>query len=485
MKKFIAKGFGGIDKVVSGELIEWRDKFFDYPDSVKDKIIYNKGNMPLYRAAFLVDTGVKAVLMEEGGTNYHPLILIKHAEVVTVAGIGDVDFESKIITVDGGKGIIYEGEMPIKKREERKRRILDTRTKVYASLDPAAFGLAVEAGADGIGLLRTEYIASRTILKILNKELYDGLTVKEAIKNSNEADVIYAISKNKDLRDYLKLDLKNTIKNAMDCFAEKEIIIRTIDIAREATESMGNRGIRRCIAEGGETIKILAEAIKESIEEKKGNYNIGVILPLVSHYSQIKTALEIILSTGLRLKQNGIQDRLGIQFGWEIEQPAATENNEIWLIAFKAEYGQYPHYIAIGTVDLTQFTIALGRDTYSKEKNLDVQNYLNKLSNESDLSVVKQIYEVSKHCKQAGTKLFILGQVVTNPNYLRLMLSFGLIPSVGASSIKKVKFIVSKFEKQGNSKEIIRKYIEIICDQYIIQARRNIRYKLIEIFDLE
>jgi pyruvate,water dikinase len=485
-KLLIGAGFGGVDRVVKGKVAEWSDCFLESQDLVKGKIIYNKGQMPLYRAAFLVESGVKVVLMEEGGKNYHPLILFNDAQVPAVVGIGKVDLEGKNVTVDAGEGKIYKGEIQPKKKRGREVKIPKTKTKVYVNVGyPTAIESAAKTGADGIGLLRIEFAAVRTLSRILNKELFKGTTVKEAIASSNEADVIYAIAKHKDLRGYLKRDLKDTITNAVDHFGEKEIIVRTIDIARKANEPMGNRGIRRCIAEGGHTIKLLAEAIKECLEQKRGNYNIGIILPLVSHYSQIRTALDIFLATGLKLMQNAVRDRLAIRYGWEIEQPAASENNEIWLEAFRAEYGHPPHFIGIGTNDLTQFTIALGRDVYTKETNLRVRNYLKGLYDESDFSVIKQIYEVSRQCRKVGTRLFLLGEAAANPDYAQLMLSFGIIPSVGISNVKRVKLMASKFEKERNSKEVIRKYIERICNQYSSKARSDIKFKLLQIFDVE
>ncbi len=478
----IANGVGGIDKLVSGKIIEWSDDFLETPALVKNNIVYNAGDMPLYRAAFLVDNGASAVLIEEGGKNYHPLILFNDAGVAAVAGVGRVDLKGEI-TVDSGKGIIYKGEIKSRKTI-RKFETPKTKTRVYVNVGyPTSIESAAKTGADGIGLLRTEFIAVRTLSKILNKELFDGVTVKDAIMKSNEADVIYTISKHKDLREYLKLDIKNTIKDAMNYFGKKEIIIRTFDIARELNEPMGNRGIRRCIAEGGDAIKILAEAIKKSLEENRGNYNIGIILPLVSHYSQIKTALDIFLAAGLRLKQNGFQDRVRIKYGWEIEQPAASQNNELWLEAFDAEYGQYPHFIGIGTNDLTQFTIALGRDVYTKEEDLKVRNYLEGLYDESEFSIIRQIYEVSKQCKKRDVRLFLLGQAAGRQEYAELMLSFGIIPSVGISYVRRVKIIADEFEKRRNSKEeVIRRYVENLCNKEYSSVKNYIKPKLLEMF---
>ncbi len=70
-----------------------------------------------------------------------------------------------------------------------------------------------------------------------------------------------------------------------------------LDIARHLDEPMGNRGIRRCVGSGGATIRLLCEAIREVLEERGGH--IGLILPLVSHYSQIRATMEQVLSTGL------------------------------------------------------------------------------------------------------------------------------------------------------------------------------------------
>ena len=562
--KSIGEGVGGVDKVVSGEVIEWKEVFLKNPSLVKDKIVYNKGSAPLYRMAFLIDNHVKAVLMEEGGKNYHPLILLSDAGVPAVAGIGEISLHRKDVTVDSGNGIIYEGEVEFKKEiKEVEIEIPELTTKVYVNVGyPTALESAAKSGADGIGLLRTEFTAVRTLSRILcDRDLKDKKfefkgekrTVKESIEMSNEADVIYAMAKDVALREELKKDLIETIKMAMEYFGKREIIVRTLDIARSENDPMGNRGIRRCVGEGGETIRILADAIKESLEEERGNYNIGVILPLVSHYSQIKTALDIFLDTGLRLKGESTQNKPQIMYGWEIEQPAASQSNELWLEAFKSEYGRPPDFIGIGTNDLTQFTIALGRDVYTNEEDLrylfsidigledelnrgkiseklkDVfetkgyslsdnaivmkeeedkwiitdeekfivkrddgklniyENYLENLYDEQDFSVIRQIYEVSTQCKKYREKyerprLFLLGQAAAREKYAKLMFSFDIIPSVGVESVGKVKEYAYNFEKQENPKEeVIKKYIENLCDKQYPSVKSYIKPKILQI----
>jgi len=478
MKNKITQGFGGGNKAVSGEVIEWSDEFLDDHTVVTHNIVYNRGHIPLYRAAFLADHGVKAVLMEKGGKNYHPLILLTDAHVCAVAGIGSVNLCGKTVTVDSGEGIIYEGEILITKEKETEP--LETTINVYTNVGyPTAIEKAAKT-ADGIGILRTEFTAVRTLSRILTKK-FQNTTVKEAIHQSNEADVIYAIAKNEDLKEYLKNDLKQTIKNAVAYFGQKEIIVRTFDIPRRINEPMGNRGIRRCIAEGGGTIQLIAEAVKEVLRENPAN--IGVILPLVSHYSQITHALDIIMDTGLSLRKD--KNALAINYGWEIEQPAASQNNELWLTAFTKEYGCPPHFIAIGTNDLTQFTMALGRDVYAAEKSEKVRKYLRTLYNESDFSVVRQIYEVSKQCSQFGTRVFLVGQAAADPHYAQLMFSFGITPSVAVDSVNSVKALAHEFEKEKTPEKIVKDYIKATCDKYPPKVRPYVRSTLLGLFGME
>ena len=483
--KIIAKGIGGITKVVTGQVIEWSDSFFEKPIQIKDKVVYNEGDAPLYRMAFLIENEVKAVLLEKGGRNYHPLILLSDALVPAVAGIGKFDLADKEITIDSSEGMIFEGEVELKDEIKSPKEVLNniskSHAKVYVNVGyPTALKEAAETGADGIGLLRTEFTAARTLSKIINQNISEGVTVKQAIEKSNEADVIYAITKHNELKEWLKDDLKETIIKALDFFGEKEVIIRTFDIARDEDDPMGNRGIRRCISEGGESIEILAKAIKEALTEKKSG-NIGVILPLVSHYSQIKSALDIILNVGLSLEKDGNYNKKSIKFGWEIEQPAASQNNEIWLEVFMREYDQPPHMIGIGTNDLTQFTIALERDAYSKEKDEKINKYLKELYNESDFSVIRQIYEVSRYCKKVGTKLFLLGEAAANPPYTELMLAFDIIPSVKKDSVNKVQNVAYEFERIKKPDQVIEEYIEKVCSQYPYNVRNILKSKFLQI----
>lgn len=486
--KVLARGFGNNKKVEVGKVIEWSDDLIASPELIKNKIVYSKGKAPLYQMAFLIENGAKAVLLEKGGRNYHPLILLRDAAISAIAGIAAVNLHGEIVTANSMSGVVYQGRMGYKKsRPEEITKVPKTVSEVYVNVGyPTAFKAAARTGADGIGLFRTEFCAAKTLSKILTHKISPKVTVKQLIEKTSEADALYTLVRHESLKNYIKNDLTDAIIAAARYFDKKEIIIRTIDIARDEKDALGNRGIRRCVAEGGYSLRLLSEAVKEALEKCKGaGINIGIILPLVSHYSQIKTALDIFLKSGLTLKKYGTENKTSIKFGWEIEQPAASQNIEIWMEAFKKEYGQPPHMIGIGTNDLTQFTIALGRDVYSQEKKQRSKSYLRKLYDEKDFSIVRQVYEVSKHCKRSGTKLFLLGEAATDPDYARLILSFGIVPSVSIDGFKKVKEVIHMLEKKNTLPEqIITEYVGNLCKLYPKKVRKVIRNKFLKTFDI-
>jgi phosphoenolpyruvate-protein kinase (PTS system EI component) len=486
--KVLAKGAGNHQKIEIGQVIEWRDDLIESPYLIKNKIVYSMGKAPLYRMAFFIENGAKAVLLEKGGRNYHPLILLRDAAIPAIAGIGTINLHDKIVTANSMSGVVYQGGMGYKKsRPEEISKVPKTVSEVYVNVGyPTAFKAAARTGADGIGLFRTEFCAAKTLSKILTHKISPKVTVRQLIDKTSEADALYTIVRHERLKNYIKNDLTDAIIAAVRYFGKKEIIIRTIDIARDEKDALGNRGIRRCISEGGYSLRLLSEAVKKALGKcKAADVNIGIILPLVSHYSQIKTTLDIFLKSGLTLKKNGTENKTSIKFGWEIEQPAASQNIGLWIEAFSKEYGQPPHMIGIGTNDLTQFTIALGRDVYSQEKDQKSKSYLRELYDEKDFSVIRQIYEVSKYCRNSGIKLFLLGEAATDPNYARLILSFGIVPSVSIDGFKKVKDIIYMLEKKNTPPEqVVTEYIDNVCKSYPKKVRGIIRGELLKVFDI-
>ena len=278
----LAAGTPGIPAVVTGPVLEWQDRWLDQPDPLAGAVIYDRGQTPLFRTAFIVEHGAKALLMAEGGKNYHPLILAAEAGLPAIAGIGQVDLPvGRQVAVDAGAGRVYTAPPPLAAATAPAitTSIAAGLPAVYVNVGYPSALPAAAAGAAGLGLLRTEFAAVKTLALHLSQRLDDGRCWRELLEQAggNEADAIYAIAMDRRGQALLKAGFRDVVAAAVGCFGEREVIVRTLDIARHLDEPMGNRGIRRCVGSGGATIRLLCEAIREVLEERGGPCHLSVL----------------------------------------------------------------------------------------------------------------------------------------------------------------------------------------------------------------
>jgi pyruvate,water dikinase len=484
----LASGTKGTPTLATATVLEWQDIFLDHPELLSGAVIYDRQQTPLFKAAFIVEHGAAALLMAEGGKNYHPLILATEAGIPAIAGIGKRDdLAGRLVTVDAGSGQVYAGELELPRVSSSlpSSPVTPETPAVYVNVGyPSGLREAAASGASGIGLMRTEFAAVKTLALHLRQALDNGMTCRELLEqeDGNEADTIYALAKDNHGQHLLRKGFRETVAEAVRRFGPRQVIVRTLDIARRLDEPMGNRGIRRCVSSGGKTIELLCEAIREVLEEQDGR--IGLILPLVSHYSQIRKTMEIMLKSGLNLRRAGSDAPHQIDFGWEIEQPAASQNNQLWLSAFIQEFGQAPHMIGIGTNDLTQFTIALGRDAHTEEKVTEIAQYLHDLYDERDFSVVRQVIESACQCRRVGTRVFLLGQAGADRLLAPLLFAYQVTPSVAATRVRDVQAMALESLSKGAQERALRIYKNWVLERYPAAIRATVEHDLDEFFQV-
>jgi phosphoenolpyruvate-protein kinase (PTS system EI component) len=480
----LATGTPGAAASATGPVLEWRDSLLDDPTPLANAVVYDRGPTPLFRAAFIAEHGAAALLMAEGGKNYHPLILAAEAGLPSIAGIGSHhEWAGRVVTVEAGRGTVREGVAAVAPSAGISQVTVPADApEVYVNVGyPSGLRAAAESGAAGLGLMRTEFAAVRTLALNLNAPLEDGRSWRALLEQvGNEADALYAIAGDRRSSGLLRQGLRAVVGETVERFGTREVIIRTLDIARRLDEPMGNRGIRRCVGSGGATIRLLCAAIRDVLDERGGR--IGLILPLVSHYGQIKSTVDALLAGGLTLRRPGSDAPRQIAFGWEIEQPAASQNNRLWLAAFTAEFGQPPHLIGIGTNDLTQFTIALGRDVYTEETDAAMADYLRALYDEHEFSVVRQIVEAAAECRRVGTRVFLLGQAGADPLLAPLLFACGITPSVSAAKVGAVQTLAAGMRASGAGERALRAYRDRVLGTYPESARVAVESELDEFF---
>jgi len=236
--------------------------------------------------------------------------------------------------------------------------------KIYANCnDPKDITLAINNGAEGIGLVRSEILFMSTV--------YD-LSLASQIRFYSEC-----------------------IRAAKD----KEITIRTFDIGadkplerlqleKEPNPALGMRGVRLMYTHR-EIFETQIEALLVAAD-RCGQIN--VMLPMVAVESDITDYFTMVEEVKERLLKEGIIARDRINWGVMIETPAAA------LIS--GSLAKYVNFFSIGTNDLTQYVMAADRINTNAARYFDSHHP----------AVVKLIEMVVQNANRYDIKVSVCGE---------------------------------------------------------------------------
>ncbi len=396
-KKVLAKGLPAGPGGASGQIVFTAKDAVEWSKQGKKVILVREETNPEdvdgMRAA-------QAILTARGGMTSHAALVARGWGKCCIVGCSGlrVDYETKILTVDckafkegdwltlnGTKGNVYEGQLPMMKSAEENilfhdfLKICDAVRKlgVRANADtPDDAQRARKFGAAGIGLMRTEHMfygkGSEQPLFLLRKMIVSK-TEQERKKALEE------------LYPYVKKDIKGVLE-AMDGFP---VVIRLLDpplhefvpnepdkraeLARElnitpeelndradalheSNPMMGHRGVRLGITYpevSSMQIRAVFEAAAELLKDGKKPYP-EIMVPVVGEVKELdnqKTYVDQIYKEVLE-KYN--LKKLHYMYGTMIEIPrACIVANEIARVA---------EFFSYGTNDLTQMGFGFSRD---------------------------------------------------------------------------------------------------------------------------
>lgn len=361
-----------------------------------------------------------AIVTDEGGLTCHAAIVSRELGCPAVVGTRKATkllTDGMKITVDGEKGLVFEGKkdavVPIVHLEKpafvRSKPITATEIKVNISI-PEATARAIDTQADGVGLLRIEHM-------ILGLPKHPKQYIKEG--NADE---------------YVN-ELVSRIQTVADAFYPRPVWVRTLDAPTDEFRAMeggegepiepnpmlGYRGIRRDLIDT-EHFGLEVMAFKELI--KRGYNNIGIMIPLVQHPSELRRAKEFMRNNGLDIDK--------IDIGIMVEIPAAALIIDQFL-----EEGL--NFVSFGTNDLTQYTLAVDRNN----------EHVAHLYNEMHPAVIKLIEHVIIRCNKVGVKTSICGQAGSNPKMAKRLVELGITSiSANIDAVEAVRDMVARTETQ-------------------------------------
>jgi phosphoenolpyruvate-protein phosphotransferase len=338
---------------------------------------------------------LQAIVTETGSATGHLAIVAQGLDIPAVVGITDalsqVDTSTTLI-VDGENGIVTinpdserRDEAEKRLREvQRERRHLEiyrdrpgltadgTWVEVFANIGSLAEARkAVEMGAEGVGLFRTEFIAAQ------------GLPSEEAQ---------YAI-----YTEIAATLCSPLIVRTFDIGGDKPV--PGLDIPAEANPFLGWRGIRLGL---DQPEKVFLPQIR-ALLRAAATHDIRIMLPMVTTPQEVEAARALINQASLALAREGYETR-PVRLGIMVETPAAALTLDLFtgLIDFAS----------IGTNDLVQYTYAVDRT------NARVRARAQPLG-VATLRLVQQI------CL-SGIPIAVCGQVASDPSAIPLLVGLGV-----------------------------------------------------------
>jgi len=339
-----------------------------------------------------------------GGKTSHTAIVARSMDIPAVVGArtaSQLVRQDDWIIIDGDAGIVIVDPSPIilaeysyKQRQldlERGRlsRLLNTpaitldgeKVELLANIEMPEDALAaVQAGAAGVGLFRSEFLFMGRLLANLPGEEEQYQAYRRAVEGMQGLPV--------------------TIRT-VDVGADKPMDGSLADAAH-LNPALGLRAIRWSLADPSMFVTQL-RAILRAAEHGP----VKMLIPMLAHLSEIRQTLALVEQAREELTREG-KPFGPVEIGAMIEIPAAALMLKTFLRHFD--------YLSIGTNDLIQYTLAIDRADESVAHLYDPLHP----------AVLRLVADTIAECRAQGKEVSVCGEMAGDTGMTRLLLGLGL-----------------------------------------------------------
>src|SRR5918998_571762 len=359
-------------------------------------------------------------VIAEGSKTSHVSIMARSFSIPAVGGVGGGvggGFEGEVVALDGDEGYAVADPDPDTVADfERKQEAIaeeqavleefkhvEARTRDGQRIEVAVnIGSAEEAesalewGAEGVGLFRTEFLFMERPELPSEEEQYGAY------------------------------------RKVVEAFGERPVIIRTLDVGgdkdlpgvdqpEEENPFLGWRGIRMCL-----DVPELFKPQLRAILRAAAHGNLRIMFPMVVDNVELRAAKEILEECRRELEAEGTEHG-EVEVGVMVETPAA---------AVKAsDIAPEVAFFSIGTNDLVQYTLAADRGN----------ERLTRLQSADHPAVLDLIEKTCEGAREAGIWVGVCGEAAGEPEMIPKLVELGVTElSMSAPSIPRAKKIVSE-----------------------------------------
>lgn len=345
---------------------------------------------------------VLGICTAAGGATSHTAILARSLGVPAVVGLGDAVLQladETPLIVDGARGQVWVEpgaatqarylDQQATERHAREQALAVAgqpavttdghRVAVWANVgDVATARLAREMGAEGVGLLRTEFLfLDRTEAPSEDEQVASYRAIAEAMGG-----------------------LPVTIRT-LDIGGDKPAPY--LEMEAEPNPFLGNRAIRLSLAHP-EVFKTQLRAILRVGVD----FPLRVMFPMIAMLEELQRAKALLAEARAELTTRGVPVATEMPVGIMVEVPAAALTAD--LLAREADF------FSLGTNDLTQYTFAADRG------NPAVAN----LGNPLHPAILRQVQRVIEAAHAAGHTASVCGEMASDSRAVPLLLGLGI-----------------------------------------------------------
>ncbi|BCU83045.1 phosphoenolpyruvate-protein phosphotransferase [Polycladomyces abyssicola] len=360
--------------------------------------------------------GIAGMITARGSKTAHAAIMARTLGIPAVLGLGkalDQIQDGDTLILDGTTGDVTRNPNPqaeqaareeMRRQRERRERALaaakeDARTadgkrvQVFANIGSLNdIELALQSGAEGVGLFRTEFLYLENDHWPTEEEQYEAY------------------------------------RRVLEAFNPNPVIIRTLDIGgdkdlpyaelpKEENPFLGHRAIRFCFSHPEIFKTQLRALLRASVHG-----TLWIMFPMIENVSEIRQAKELLAECRAELVKEGVQVAEKIPVGIMIEVPAAAVTAD--LLAPEVDF------MSIGTNDLTQYTLAADRGNEQVAHLYDAAHP----------AVLRLVRQTCLAGKKAGIPVGMCGELAGDANMTEILVGLGLDElSMSAGAIPEVK----------------------------------------------